>query len=95
MAENHKGRIVVVLKAKTGLARAFIAAVSIPVFLGWKPSEATADRLAEIAASLIRVKAVEARPSWRRMVIPFGSKGGWRRYIGGPRYLSLHLRPKG
>lgn len=92
MAENHKGRIVVVLKAKTGLARAFIAAVSIPVLLGWKPSEATANRLARIAASLIRVKAVT--PTWRRSTFPFGSKDGFRRRIAGPRYLTLHLGPK-
>lgn len=92
MAENHKSQIVVCLTAKTLFARAFIAAVSIPVLLGWKPSEATANRLTRIAASLIRVKAVT--PTWRRMTFPFSSKDGFRRRIAGPRYLALHLGPK-
>lgn len=85
MTQPH--RLIVRLTARTGLARAFIAVVSIPVLFGWKPSEATANRLASIAASLITVK--EVRPSWKRLVIPLPPKDGWRRRVGGPRYLGL------
>lgn len=81
------GRTIIDFRADTRMARLFIAIVSIPALLGWRWTEATANRLADHAAGLITVK--EVRPSWKRLVIPLPPKDGWRRYVGGPRYLAL------
>jgi hypothetical protein len=68
MAQTRpRTRIIVALKANTRWCVAFIAAVNLLLRLGWRPSFATSERLAEIAGKLI----------WIREVIETEPKDGW------------------
>lgn len=77
-------RTVLALSANTTVCRAFIRAVNVLLLLGWRPSRATADKMAAIAGRLI----------WLREVVETSPNSGFRCYRPGRMRISLRLMDK-
>lgn len=76
-------RMVASFRADTRLCRALIGAVNVLIRLVWRPSLATADRLARIAGGLV----------WVREVVETKPEDGFRTYRPGRGRVSLPLGP--